>query len=297
MTRQMPFTVLLRSLGHALAILTCAWALQACGGGGGGGGGAPADPPPATVTGISPDRLAYGQASAFTVSGINLSSAVSFSATGCNNLVLASGGSAAQQVFTCTPNGALSVRVTATSAGSSLFTATFPVPKPQVTMQTSLGAVVVELEPGVVQATVDNFLGYVRSGFYDGTIFHRVVNDFVAQGGGFTGVAAGTLTPKAGVGNPIALETNKGLSNTRGTIAMARTNLPDTATSQFFFNAADNLFLDYASAASPGYAVFGRIVSGQPVVDAMNGVATQTVGGFQNVPVTDIVLVAATQTK
>jgi cyclophilin family peptidyl-prolyl cis-trans isomerase len=144
---------------------------------------------------------------------------------------------------------------------------------------------------------VDNFLAYVNTKFYDGTIFHRVVRNFVAQGGGFTGVAATTLTSKTGLRPPIVLETNKGLSNLRGTIAMARTSLPDSATSQFYFNTVNNTFLDYASSTSPGYAVFGSVVSGLSVIDTMNGVATRSVGGFADVPVTDVVLITALRTR
>jgi len=110
-------------------------------------------------------------------------------------------------------------------------------------------------------------------------------------------VTATTLTPKTGLRSPIVLETNKGLSNLRGTIAMARTGLPDSATSQFYFNTVNNTFLDYASSSSPGYAVFGSVVSGLSVIDAMNGVTTRSVGGFSDVPVTDVVLITALRTR
>jgi peptidylprolyl isomerase/peptidyl-prolyl cis-trans isomerase A (cyclophilin A) len=164
-------------------------------------------------------------------------------------------------------------------------------------MTTTMGTIVVELEPAKARTTVDNFLAYVDTRFYDGTIFHRVVRNFVVQGGGFTGVAATSLTPKAGLRLPIVLETNKGLSNLRGTIAMARTSLPDSATSQFYFNTINNTVLDYTSSASPGYAVFGSVVNGLSVIDAMNGVATRSVGTFADVPVTDVVLITALRTR
>ena len=161
-------------------------------------------------------------------------------------------------------------------------------------MTTTMGAVVVELEPALVGITVDNFLAYVNSGFYNGTIFHRVIRDFMNQGGGFTAVAGGTLTPQTGLRSPIALEVNKGLSNLKYSIAMARTSVLNSATAQFFVNAVDNLFLD---ANGGGYAVFGKVVSGQTVIDAMNVVSTRTVGGNGDVPTTDIVLQKAEQTQ
>ena len=286
---------------RAAALVACALLLQACGGGGSGDAGTPATSP-STVTTVAYDRLSYGRLSTFTVTGTNLATAVSFTASGCDGLVVLAGGTVTQQVFTCTPNKALSVGVGASVSGSAIFTGVaLPVPKPRVTLTTSAGAVVIELEPAVVQLTVDNFLAYVNAGFYAGTIFHRVAPlsggaNFIVQGGGFTAVAGNTLTAQTGARPAITLESNKGLSNLRGTIAMARTNQPDTATSQFYFNVAANTFLDYASAASPGYAVFGQVVSGLAVIDAMAGVATRTVGGFTNVPVTDITVSAASQT-
>ena len=278
---------------NAATVLSFSALLQACGGG---GTATPASTA-ATVTGLSQDRLSYGRLSTFTATGTNLSTGVTFSATGCDGLAMVAGGSATQQVFTCTPNKALSVRVGATASGSEFYNATQAVPKPRVTLTTSMGVAVVELEPAVVATTVDNFLAYVKSGFYNGTIFHRVIKDFMNQGGGFTAVAGGTLTPQANVRAPIVLETNKGLNNVKYSIAMARTSASDSATAQFFVNAVNNSFLDYASAASPGYAVFGNIVSGQTVIDAMNAVATRTVGGFADVPATDIVLQKAEQTQ
>ena len=266
--------------------------LAACGGGGGGEAPAP------QVSGITVDRVSYGRLSTFTVSGSNLASGVTFNATGCSGLstVTASSG-ATQQVLTCTPTSAMNVVLTASAAGTTLSTLTRSVPKPRVKFATSLGDIEVELDPAKVAVTVDNFLTYVNSGFYNGTLIHRVVKDFVVQGGGFTGVASGTLTAQAGLRAPIVLETNKGLNNVRGTIAMARTSIADSATSQFFINTRDNPALDFASTASPGYAVFGTVVSGLGVVDTMNGVATQTVGTFANVPVTNVVVTAATQTQ
>jgi cyclophilin family peptidyl-prolyl cis-trans isomerase len=277
---------------RALALAACALLLQACGGGGSDDAGTP----PATITGVSVDRLSYGRLSTFTITGANLASGVNFTATGCDGVVVAAGGTTTQQVVTCTPNKALSVRLAASSGGAEFYNSTNVVPKPRVTLTTTMGTVVIELEPAVVQVTADNFLAYANAGFYNGTIFHRVIPGFVVQGGGFTGVAGTALTAQTGARAAIALETNKGLSNTRGTIAMARTPAPDTATSQFFFNTVNNLELDYQSAASPGYAVFGRIVSDLAVIDAMSAVATRTVGVNADVPLTNIVVQTAAQT-
>jgi cyclophilin family peptidyl-prolyl cis-trans isomerase/methionine-rich copper-binding protein CopC len=163
---------------------------------------------------------------------------------------------------------------------------------PQVTLQTTMGAVVLELNPEAAPITVANMLAYVNSGFCDGTLFHRVIPNFMAQGGGFnTGLATKTPTYSA-----IPLESNNGLSNLRGTIAMARTNVADSATSQFFINQVDNTFLNYASASSLGYTVFGKVLSGMTVIDSMVKVTTATVGQNGNVPITDITITSAQQT-
>lgn len=288
---------------RSVALAACALLLQACGGGGSGDAGTPVTTP-ATVSGATANRLSYGRLSTFTITGTNLATAATFSATGCDGVTVLAGGSASQQTVTCTPNMALSVRLAVNSGGSEVYNSTLAVPKPRVTLVTSLGNIVVELEPASTPLTVDNFLAYVNAGFYSSTIFHRVLPGFVVQGGGFTGVASSTLTAQAGLRAAITLESNKGLSNVRGTIAMARQNDPafNSATSQFFFNNVANTFLDYASAATPGYAVFGRVVgaSDLAVIDAMSVKPTRTVGvapnRFDDVPVTDIVLQSAAQT-
>ena len=162
---------------------------------------------------------------------------------------------------------------------------------PQVTMQTSLGTVVLELFPTQAPVTAANLLAYVNSGFYDGTLIHRVIQGFMVQGGG---LSAG-LAYKVPTYGAIALESANGLSNLRGTIAMARTSVADSATTQFFINQVDNSFLNYASPASPGYAVFGAVVSGLSVIDSMAQVATTTMGPYANVPVTNITLTSVQQ--
>lgn len=158
-------------------------------------------------------------------------------------------------------------------------------PFPQVRLETSLGDIVVELDRDAAPVTVENFLRYVRDGFYDGTIFHRVIADFVVQGGGFEPGLDQKDTRR-----PIVNESNNGLNNDRGTIAMARTNDPNSATSQFYFNLVDNDSLNYVSSAQPGYCVFGRVIDGLDVVDDIAQVETATEQGFQNVPVDDVIL-------
>ncbi len=161
--------------------------------------------------------------------------------------------------------------------------------KPRVALETSKGKIVLELDPEKAPKTVENFLGYVESGFYGGTIFHRVIPGFMIQGGGFT--ADMTQKPtRAAVVNEAAT----GLTNQRGTISMARTNDPNSATSQFFINTVDNPNLDYRSAGNPGYTAFGRVVEGMDVVDAIAGVATGNRGMFQNVPTEPVVIEKAT---
>jgi cyclophilin family peptidyl-prolyl cis-trans isomerase len=163
---------------------------------------------------------------------------------------------------------------------------------PQVTLQTSLGTVVLELNPEQAPISVANMLAYVDSGFYDNTLFHRVIPGFMVQGGGLT---AG-LVSKTPTYGAITLESNNGLSNLRGTIAMARTNAADSATTQFFINQVDNTFLNYSSAATPGYAVFGRVVSGLPVIDIIAQVATTSAGPYANVPVSNVTITSIRQT-
>ncbi|MDD1650922.1 MAG: peptidyl-prolyl cis-trans isomerase [Methylococcaceae bacterium] len=163
---------------------------------------------------------------------------------------------------------------------------------PQVKLQTSLGDVVIKLNAANAPVSVENFLSYVKAGHYDGTIFHRVIPGFMAQGGGFTEKWAQKPT-KA----PIKNEADNGLKNTRGTIAMARTSDPQSATAQFFINYADNAFLDYKSATPQGwgYAVFGEVVEGQEVVDKMATIPTGSGGPMPtDVPKTPIVIQKAT---
>jgi len=157
-----------------------------------------------------------------------------------------------------------------------------------VKLETSMGDVVIELDRKAAPITADNFLGYVREGFYDGTIFHRVISGFMIQGGGFT-----AEMKQKGTHQPIVNEAGNGLKNDRGTIAMARTNNPDSATAQFFINHRDNAFLDYAGPGNPGYAVFGRVTEGMDVVDEIAAVRTTQKGSYSDVPVEPVVIISA----
>jgi cyclophilin family peptidyl-prolyl cis-trans isomerase len=161
---------------------------------------------------------------------------------------------------------------------------------PRVKLETSKGAIVIELDQARAPITVNNFLEYVKNGFYAEAIFHRVIPKFMVQGGGFTADMQQKQTRE-----PIVNESANGLANKRGTIAMARTSDPNSASSQFFINLADNGFLDKAQAQDGvGYCVFGKVVEGMSVVDAIAGVQTGNVGQFQNVPLQPVVIKMAT---
>jgi cyclophilin family peptidyl-prolyl cis-trans isomerase len=151
-------------------------------------------------------------------------------------------------------------------------------------IETNMGTIEVELDRAHAPVTVENFISYANAGHYNGTIFHRVIRGFMIQGGGFTPNGA-QKTTKA----PIKLESNNGLKNTAGTIAMARTNVPDSATSQFFINTIDNDFLNYAP-GNPGYAVFGKVISGMDVVAKIEGVRTTTKMGMGDWPSQDVII-------
>lgn len=160
---------------------------------------------------------------------------------------------------------------------------------PRVQLKTSLGTIVVQLDPAKAPKTVENFLQYVKDKHYDGTIFHRVINGFMIQGGGFTP----DMTQKP-TRPPIPLEAKNGLKNDEYTIAMARTGNPDSATAQFFINVKNNDALNAPSPDGHGYAVFGHVVEGQDVVDKIKAVATGNRGPHQNVPTTPVIIESAT---
>jgi peptidyl-prolyl cis-trans isomerase A (cyclophilin A) len=166
---------------------------------------------------------------------------------------------------------------------------------PKVKFATSAGDIVVEVYPDKAPKTVDNFLQYVRDKHYDGTIFHRVIDRFMVQGGGFDRNMAEKKT-RAPVQHEGREASEKGLRNETGTLAMARTNDPNSATAQFYINVADNAFLD-PKPGSPGYTVFGRVVSGMDVVNKIKTVQTGSSGMYTDVPITPVVIQSATIVK
>ena len=163
---------------------------------------------------------------------------------------------------------------------------------PKVKIATSLGDIVVQLDAAKAPKTVENFLTYVKDKHYDGTVFHRVIDGFMIQGGGFTADMQQKPT-KA----PIALEASSGLKNDTYTIAMARTGNPNSATSQFFINVKDNAMLNAPNPDGYGYAVFGKVIAGTDVVDKIKAVPTSNKGPHQNVPTTPVTITSATLVK
>ena len=176
--------------------------------------------------------------------------------------------------------------------GLTFGTAVLAAGAPQVSLKTTMGEIVVELDQEKAPKSVANFLQYVKTGHYKGTIFHRVIDGFMIQGGGMDAKMVTKKTNK-----PVKNEANNGLLNAPYTLAMARTADPDSATSQFFINVADNTPLDYPGRDGFGYTVFGRVVKGQDVVDKIKGVVVDDVPGQQNVPVVPIVIQSATVVK
>ncbi len=161
-----------------------------------------------------------------------------------------------------------------------------------ITLKTNLGDITIELDTEKAPATSENFTQYVKDGHYDGTIFHRVINNFMVQGGGFE---AGMQEKETRA--PIQNEANNGLSNSVGSIAMARTMEPHSASAQFFINIADNKFLDHPGQDGWGYCVFGKVTDGMDVVNNIKGVETGFSGGHQDVPVEDVVIIKAEVTE
>ena len=161
-----------------------------------------------------------------------------------------------------------------------------------VKLATTMGDIVIELNENKAPVTTENFLNYVRDGFYDGTIFHRVIPNFMVQGGGFNDQMMQKMTQ-----DPVKNEADNGLTNDRGTIAMARTQDPDSATAQFFINHNDNAFLNHTSpdVQGWGYCVFGKVTDGMDVVDAIAAVSTTNRSGHSDVPEDVIVITSATE--
>ena len=246
------------------------------------------------IAAAKPEVLQYGRTATILLGGQHLRSFLVVESPGCANPVFAQRSTTELLVLNCTVNvvGDLPLSVK-DPQGKLVFATTLTVPKPQVALATSAGSMTLELDPAKAPISVNNFLSYARQGFYTNTLFHRVIAGFVVQGGGYTT----GLVKKPGQAAPIALESQNGLSNLRGTLAMARTNDPDSATSEFFVNLVDNLSLDYQNVSNPGYAVFGAVVVGMDVVDAIASKSTGVVNGQSDVPLSEITITSAVQIR
>lgn len=285
-----------RQVLRAAACLGAVLLAAGCGGGGGGGG----ESTQPAVFGLTASPVGYSRTMTVQVSGASMLQRVRMviDEGTCGPIVLNPASTNETTQFSCQvlSLGPMRLRILDTNGGE-LAQLSLNVGQPQVTISarqgTVTGSFVVDLDPAAAPLTVQNFLAYVNSGFYTSTLFHRVIAGFVVQGGGYTtGPTLKTPTRPA-----IVLESNKGLKNLRGTIAMARTNTPDSATSQFFVNLVDNPSLDYVDATNPGYAVFGRVSSGLDIVDAIATVPAGSIAGLANVPLTDVVITSVTQTR
>ena len=270
----------------ATAALLLTTLLTACGGS---TGFAP------VITAVKPQSLSYGRTATIYLGGKDLrSSLVVESNGGCTNPSFGSSSSTDTLVLNCLVTVVGDLPLTIKSAtGEVIYTTTLSVPKPQVSIITNKGSFTLELDLATAPITVKNFLAYVRGGYYSNTLFHRVIPGFVAQAGGYTT----GLVRKPGQLDAIELESNKGLSNARASVAMARTNVFNSATSEFYVNLVDNTFLDYKNAANPGYAVFGTVLQGMDVVDAIAAEPTGVFNGSPDVPLTDITITMALQSK
>ena len=270
----------------ATAALLLTTLLTAC-------GGSTGFPP--VITAVKPQSLSYGRTATIYLGGKDLrSSLVVESNGGCTNPSFGSSSSTDTLVLNCLVTVVGDLPLTIKSAtGEVIYTTTLSVPKPQVSIITNKGSFTLELDLATAPISVKNFLAYVRGGYYSNTLFHRVIPGFVAQAGGYTT----GLVRKPGQLDAIELESNKGLSNARATVAMARTNVFNSATSEFYVNLVDNTFLDYKNAANPGYAVFGTVLQGMDVVDAIAAEPTGVFNGSPDVPLTDITITMALQSK
>ena len=270
----------------ATAALLLTTLLTAC-------GGSTGFPP--VITAVKPQSLSYGRTATIYLGGKDLrSSLVVETGGGCTNPSFGSSSSTDTLVLNCLVTVVGDLPLTIKSAtGEVIYTTTLSVPKPQVSIITNKGSFTLELDIATAPISVKNFLAYVRGGYYSNTLFHRVIPGFVAQAGGYTT----GLVRKPGQLDAIELESNKGLSNARASVAMARTNVFNSATSEFYVNLVDNTFLDYKNAANPGYAVFGTVVQGMEVVDAIAAEPTGVFNGSPDVPLTDITITMALQSK
>jgi peptidyl-prolyl cis-trans isomerase B (cyclophilin B) len=199
-----------------------------------------------------------------------------------------------RRLFLSLPLALLTLGASPLSHAQSDSNATGKESHPQVLMETNYGTILIELYPEKAPKTVENFLAYVHEGFYDGTIFHRVIADFMVQGGGFTPDMGKKITRA-----PIENEADNGLRNQIGTVAMARTNDPHSATAQFFINVAQNSFLDFREKTprAYGYAVFGKVIQGMKTVNQIRNVRTGFKNGYGDVPLEPVIIEKVRQIK
>ena len=291
----------LRAAGiTAFSVVTLA-ALSACGGSGDDAGGTPT----ATVTAMVASAPKYASTATITINGTGLDSTLAVTSPVCTNMALQAGSTTTTATYTCTVSGGLTGAVVAKSNRTQVGQATLTVPAPVVTMMvnnglSAVGNIVITLAPDKAPKTVDNFLHYVNTGFYNNTIFHRVVAGFIMQAGGYapqiTNLA--TATPKGGTFPPIAVEATT-LSNVTWTISMANANTSTnqvTTTAQFFINLANNTNLD------GGYPAFGSVTAGTTVAQAIIAAPASCVNNpaaltVDCLPVPNAVITTATQTQ
>ena len=247
------------------------------------------------ITGAKTQSLMYGHTASILLGGKDLRSNITVDTQGaCTSPSFASNSTTDLLVLNCRALTVGDFLLSVKSAqGNLLYSEKLTIPKPQVMLFTTKGNITLELEPTIAPVSVNNFLTYVSQGFYKGTLFHRVIPGFVVQAGGYSS----GMVKKLGQAAPIALESNKGLSNVRGSLAMARTNVPNSATSEFYVNLVNNTSLDFKNAANPGYAVFGSVVQGMDIVDAIALEPTSVFGAFADVPLSDIAITLAVQVK
>ena len=285
----------------ALTLVTLA-SLTACGGGGGSSSGGT---PSATVTAMITSPVKYSGTETLTINGTGLDSTLAVSSTICKNIALQAGSTATSATYTCTVSGGLTGTITAKSNGTQVAQTTLTVPAPVVTMLvnnglSAVGNLVITLAPDKAPLTVDNFLHYVNTGFYNGTIFHRIVPGFVAQAGGYAASVSNlsTATLKTGLFTAIGYE-NSGLSNVSGSIAMAAT-ATGAETSQFFFNVAANTSLD------GHYTVYGSLTAGSSVMQTILAAPSNCITSVVDVaghtetdclPIPNVIITTATQTQ
>jgi cyclophilin family peptidyl-prolyl cis-trans isomerase len=295
---------------HAVLPLLTAALLTGCGG----GGGDTHTPATMRVTSASTDTPLYGQSLHITVQGELLDQGLTPVSTACKTITQAPSTSFASSSTTihylCAVQavGSQTMELRRSDTGAALQTLNFTVPLPQVTMAVGNGVgvngdIVFTLRPDLAPITTDNFLAYVRSGFYDNTVFHRVQTNFVVQGGGYASpVVAGTVPAHKATSAAITLEAGNGLSNVLWSVAMARTSVANSATSEFFINLRDNASNLDKTATNAGYAVFASVTAGTDVVSAMTVAPCQTITGFISsalgcVPIPNVVISTARQTR